>query len=65
MGARNDGAAVLLISEDLDEIMELSDRIVVMFEGRFVYETRREDADIHVIGRHMAGRIEEGAQEHA
>jgi ABC-type uncharacterized transport system ATPase subunit len=65
MGARNDRAAILLISEDLDEIMELADRIVVMFEGRLVYETLREDADVHVIGRHMAGRVQEGAQQHA
>ncbi len=54
MEARNSGAAVLLISEDLDEILELADRIVVMSEGRFVYETPREGADVHVIGRHMA-----------
>ena len=54
MEARNSGAAVLLISEDLDEILELADRIAVMFEGRFVYETLREEADVHEIGRHMA-----------
>ena len=53
--ARNRGAAVLLISEDLDEVFELSDRIVVMFHGRFVYETDAARADIAVIGRHMAG----------
>lgn len=53
---RNAGAAVLLLSEDLDEILELSDRIVVMFEGRLVYETLRGEADVHAIGRHMAGR---------
>jgi simple sugar transport system ATP-binding protein len=57
MEARNAGAAVLLISEDLDEILELADRIVVMFEGRFVYETPRDDADVHVIGRHMASHV--------
>ena len=54
MKARNAGAAVLLISEDLDEILELADRIVVMFEGWIVYKTSREAADVHVIGRHMA-----------
>jgi simple sugar transport system ATP-binding protein len=53
--ARNRGAAVLLISEDLDEVFELSDRIVVMFHGRFVYETIAALADIAIIGRHMAG----------
>jgi simple sugar transport system ATP-binding protein len=55
MTARNGGAAVLLISEDLDELLELADRIVVMFEGRLVHETTREAADVHVIGRHMVG----------
>ena len=53
--ARNRGSAVLLVSEDLDEVFELSDRIVVMFHGKFVYETPAADADIAIIGRHMAG----------
>ncbi len=55
VAARNGGAAVLLISEDLDEILELSDRIVVMSEGRLVYETEAAGAEIGVIGQHMAG----------
>jgi simple sugar transport system ATP-binding protein len=53
--ARNRGAAVLLISEDLDEVFELSDRIIVMFHGKFVYETAIAGAEIAIIGRHMAG----------
>lgn len=53
--ARNRGAAVLLVSEDLDEVFELSDRIVVMFHGRFVYETPSDAADIAIIGGYMAG----------
>jgi simple sugar transport system ATP-binding protein len=53
--ARNRGAAVLLVSEDLDEVFELSDRIVVMFHGKFVYETPAAEAEIGIIGRHMAG----------
>ena len=53
--ARNAGAAVLLISEDLDEILALSDRIVVMSEGRLVYETPGATAEAGTIGRHMAG----------
>jgi general nucleoside transport system ATP-binding protein len=36
MAVRNRGAAVLLVSEDLDELLELADRIVVIFNGRFV-----------------------------
>jgi simple sugar transport system ATP-binding protein len=55
MAARNRGAAVLLVSEDLDELLELSDRLVVMFHGEFVYEARASEADLTVIGRHMAG----------
>jgi simple sugar transport system ATP-binding protein len=55
MEARNRGAAVLLISADLDEIFALSDRIVVISEGRAVHETPIAEADLAVIGRHMAG----------
>ena len=56
--ARNAGAAVLLLSADLDEIFALSDRIVVMSEGRIVYETASARADIGEIGRHMAGHVD-------
>jgi simple sugar transport system ATP-binding protein len=55
MKARNGGAAVLLMSEDLDELLELSDRILVMSDGALVYETPIAQADVHVIGEHMAG----------
>jgi ABC-type uncharacterized transport system ATPase subunit len=55
MAARNRGAAVLLVSEDLDELLELSDRLVVMFHGQFVYEARASEADLTEVGRHMAG----------
>ena len=58
MAARNRGAAVVLISEDLDELLELADRIAVMFEGRIVFETSRMHADVHAIGHHMIGRQE-------
>ena len=55
LAARNQGAAVLLVSADLDELLELSDRIVVMFEGGIVHETPIASADISVIGPAMAG----------
>jgi ABC-type uncharacterized transport system ATPase subunit len=55
MAARNRGTAVLLVSEDLDELLELSDRLVVMSDGRIVYETTPAEADLTEIGRHMAG----------
>jgi general nucleoside transport system ATP-binding protein len=55
MAVRNRGAAVLLVSEDLDELLELADRIVVIFNGKLVYEVPASAADLTVIGRHMAG----------
>ncbi|HXZ03079.1 MAG TPA: ABC transporter ATP-binding protein [Stellaceae bacterium] len=55
IAARNRGAAVLLVSGDLDEILEIADRIVVMFNGRLVHETPIGEADLVEIGRHMAG----------
>jgi general nucleoside transport system ATP-binding protein len=55
VAARNRGVAVLLISEDLDEILELSDRVAVMSGGRIVHETPIGQADLSVIGQHMAG----------
>jgi simple sugar transport system ATP-binding protein len=55
IAARNKGAAVLLVSEDLDELLELSDRILVISEGRIVYETPIANADRNTIGTHMAG----------
>jgi ABC-type uncharacterized transport system ATPase subunit len=55
MRARNAGAAVLLMSEDLDELLELSDRILVMSDGALVYETPIAQASVQTIGEHMAG----------
>jgi len=55
MAARNRGAAVLLVSEDLDELLELADRLVVIFHGEIVYQARASEADLTEIGRHMAG----------
>jgi ABC-type uncharacterized transport system ATPase subunit len=56
MAARNAGAAVLLISEDLDEILELADRIVVMHDGAIVHQIPAAGADPREIGRHMVGQ---------
>jgi len=55
VAARNAGAGVLLMSEDLDEIMELSDRILVMSDGRINYEVAAETASLAEIGHHMGG----------
>lgn len=53
--ARNRGVAVLLVSEDLDELLKLTDRILVISEGKFVYESATSKADFATIGRSMAG----------
>jgi simple sugar transport system ATP-binding protein len=53
--ARNRGVAVLLVSEDLDELMALADRILVISHGKLVYETTPTAADPKTIGHHMAG----------
>lgn len=55
MAARNRGVAILLVSEDLDELLELSDRIAVMFEGRLWYEAPIADIDLDQVGLKMAG----------
>jgi simple sugar transport system ATP-binding protein len=51
---RDRGAAILLVSVELEEIMSLADRILVMFEGRIVGRVRGEDADERKLGLMMA-----------
>jgi len=55
MDVRNRGGAVLLISEDLDELLALSDRIAVMSEGRIVHEADALAADRNALGAYMGG----------
>lgn len=55
MEQRNKGAAVLLVSEDLDEILELADRVAVMSEGAIAYVAPIGQTDRATIGKHMAG----------
>ncbi len=57
---KNQGKSVVLISADLDEILSLSDRIAVMFEGRIMGILNREDADVFKIGLYMGGMMEGG-----
>ena len=65
LAARDRGAAVLLISEDLDEVMALSDRIVVISEGRIVYDVAAAHADRLELGAHMGGKGHHDAHEEA
>ena len=55
--ARARGAAVLMVGEDLDELLQLADRIVVMSHGRIVHACRAQDGDRLEIGRHMGGGV--------
>lgn len=55
LAARARGAAILLVSEDLDELLELADRIVVISEGQLVYEVAARQADRHQLGAYMGG----------
>ena len=57
---RDQGKAILLISVELDEIMGLSDRIAVMFDGRIMGERLPDQTDQHELGLLMAG-VTEGA----
>jgi ABC-type uncharacterized transport system ATPase subunit len=49
------GVAVLMISEDLDEILALADRVLVMYEGRIAGERAAAGADVDELGMLMAG----------
>ena len=57
---KNQGKSVLLVSADLEEILSLSDRIAVMFEGRIMGILDREEADVFKIGLYMGGVTEKG-----
>lgn len=55
MELRASGSGVLLISEDLDELLQLSDRILVIYNGSIIGESDHEQADREQIGLLMAG----------
>jgi simple sugar transport system ATP-binding protein len=53
--ARKNGKAILLISEDLDEVMTLADRVLVLYRGSIVLEAKGVADDFEKVGRAMAG----------
>lgn len=55
LDARQAGAGVLLISEDLEELFTLSDRLIVLYEGRIVGEFRPDETDAYQVGYLMTG----------
>ena len=56
LAERDAGRAVLLVSSELSEILALSDRILVLFQGRIAHETRPEATDERTLGLYMTGR---------
>jgi len=54
---RGSGVGVLLLSLDLDEVMSISDRIAVIYEGKIMAVTDKENADVHTIGLLMGGNV--------
>jgi simple sugar transport system ATP-binding protein len=52
---RENGAAILMVSEDLDELKSLSDRIAIMFEGEFIDVLNSEEASLEQLGLLMGG----------
>ena len=64
LAGREDGAAVLLISEDLDEIMKLADRIVVMYAGQIMGSVPAAEATRERLGLLMGGQKETSEVRH-
>ena len=60
---RESGAAILLSSADLDEVLRLSDRVITLYEGKITGEFTREHLDKSEIGYYMTGSREEAACE--
>ena len=59
---RDKGTAVLLVSLELDEVMNLSDRILVMYEGEVVGEFDPKTTTVQELGLYMAGRRKQGKE---
>jgi len=59
---RSKGAAILLISEDLDEILALSDRVAVLYEGEIMGIVPSAQADIEELGLMMAGALRQNPE---
>jgi ABC-type uncharacterized transport system ATPase subunit len=55
VGAREQGIAVLMISEDLDEVLQLSDRVVVLYEGHIMGSFARSEVNRDTVGALMGG----------
>jgi len=56
IAARENGVAILLISADFDEVLEMSDRIAVMFEGQIMGEYSGKNPPVEEISLAMTGK---------
>ena len=63
MAQRDAGKAVLLVSLELDEVMSLSDRILVIYEGEIVGELDPKTTTVQELGLYMAGARKQGKEE--
>ena len=63
--SRDSGAGVLLVSLELDEVMNLSDRILVMYEGEIVGELDPKKTTVQELGLYMAGAKRNGKEDHS
>ncbi|QPV63571.1 ABC transporter ATP-binding protein [Halosimplex litoreum] len=59
---RAEGTGTVLISEDLDELFDLSDRLLVIYEGEIVHETTPEAADRERVGMRMTGGVDDATE---
>ena len=62
MTQREQGTAILMISEDLEEIFKVADRVAVLFEGKLMGILPVEEAELEEIGLMMAGVKRAGEQ---
>lgn len=62
LAARRRGAAILLISEELDELLALADRIAVIFRGRLGPAKVVQELDLETLGLAMAGKVKDAAR---
>ena len=53
--SRNGGKGILLVSADFDEVLNLSDRILIVFEGKIIGELSRAEASVEALGRLLGG----------
>jgi general nucleoside transport system ATP-binding protein len=59
---RDEGCAVLIVSEELDELFKLSDRLYVMAKGRMSPSIATRDATLELVGQWMSGLWTEAAE---